>query len=128
MNRIAPPNYGNKHDEVIEWLRWLENAIVQHHEGKPIPGAIMRLNEANRHEHTVTFDANAFNWSDAAREDKKRTMQWIPAYEAYLDFVGVLEGWKQWSTQDYQQAQFAIQGAILALSQHNPPKENPVKY
>lgn len=128
MNRIAPPNYGGKHDEVIDWLRWLEKTIVQHHEGNPIPGAIMRLNEASRHEHAVTFDANSFKWSEAAKEDKKRTMKWIPAHEAYSDFIGVLEGWMKWSTNDYQQAQFKIQGAILALSQNNPPNKSPIKY
>ena len=127
MQRIAPHRSG-KYDEVIEWLRWLEQALTQWSADLPVPAAVSRLSELHRHEHAVVHDANAFNWSKARENDKRQTMKWIPVYEAATALIGAMEGWQRVPILSWQENIENVKACRRHLEQHNPPVDNPIKY
>lgn len=128
MNRIAPPDYGGKYDEAIEWLKWFEKTLIAWRDGVPIVGAISRMVEYSRHEHTITYDASSRNWDKARRDDKARTMKWLPVGEALHDLTAVMERWLSIPVTNWDEHIKNVRICRRALEQNNPPAELPIKY
>lgn len=126
--RIAPPYSGGKYDDVIEWLKWLEKALTAWRDGGSVVSAVLRLNEFSRHEHSITHDANTWNWNAARHEAKKQTMKWVPAGEAHFALIAAMERWNDLSAQEWSEHIEKVKACRQHLEKHNPPAENPIKY
>lgn len=125
--RIAPPSYGGKYDDVIEWLKWLEKALTSWRDGGSVNTAVHRLNQVSRHEHAVTWNA-ASNWDTTRQEAKAKTMKWIEVREAAHDLVASMERWSVEPVTPWNEHIENVKACRLHLQTNNPPADNPIKY
>jgi hypothetical protein len=128
QRRIAPPDYGGEYDEEIEWLKWLEETLTKWQDGKPVQNAVHSLNEYSRHEHKVTWRADSYRWTQAQKQDRGRTMKWLPVGEAVSDLINSLERTIVSPPTSWQEHIENVRECRNHLAKNNPPKENPIKY
>jgi len=125
-HRIAPPSYGGKFDETIEWVKRLENKIEVWiaPEKPPCYGLLAVLQESEHHYHVLTFRPDGFQRS--VRNDLDDI--WRPIAQAVGDLAFEAERGGSQPRAYWQELLEKVRKSRQWMRQHNPPAESPIKY
>lgn len=127
MNIRAPETQHGRYDDLIAWLKRLQNKYEVWLDYRKAHGAFAVVAERDQHILTANPVA-AIEWDAAKEISKQRTMHWIQVYEACADLENEMEAWVRHPDDHLRYNIENIRTAIRWFEQNNTKEDSGIKY